>query len=98
MRRCDDLLGTRNRQLPERRTVAITPPDDGGLGSIRRDFRKEGSQAPELFALPARERVIVALGTFQPYSQKNASHAGGEILRLSLLGKVIAFRRRAELR
>ena len=41
---------------------------------LGRNVREKGGQAPELFALPARERVIVALGALEANAQENAGH------------------------
>ena len=53
-------------------------------------IREKRRQAPELLALPACERVIVALGTFEPDSEENPRHPRRDILGFALLGRVIA--------
>ena len=77
-------------QLPARRRHRGPGACTTHFHSRRRHFREKGGEAPELLALPRRERVIVALGAFQADAQENARHAGREILGLVLLGRVIA--------
>ena len=55
---------------------------------------EEGGQAPELLALPAGERVVVALGAFEPDAEERPRGAGGEVLGLGVLGDVVGQRRR----
>ena len=53
----------------------------------------EGGQAPELLALPARERVVVALGALQPRPEEQPRRRGRQVLRLALAGHVEGDRR-----
>src|SRR5205823_5754779 len=50
------------------------------LQALRLDPGKEGGEAPELLALPFRERMVMALGALDTDAEEYPGRAGGEIL------------------
>src|SRR5262245_49881949 len=81
-----------NRNLTLGRVFAAC--DHDLAGSLSLHSGKKRGETPELVAFPVCEWMVVALGTFQFHSEKNARCGGGQVLGHQVLGKVKGIRRR----
>ena len=81
----DKLLGVGDFDLREFLSFAHLSQCSRSVAGGRADSGVKRGEAPELLSLPGVERVVVALSTLKPHSQKHARCRRGKVFRLELL-------------